>query len=142
MNILIQRMMRAAKLEPELYDEVKKDPAALGQALKVVLLSAACGGFGAISKLGLPAIIISIILGLISWYVWSVIIYWVGIKIFSESQNKIKVEDLLRVIGFSTSAGVIRIFAAIDSIQQLVFSLAAAWMPLAGCGRSWAGGRT
>ena len=44
--MLVERMIRAARLDPELYNEVERDPSATGQAFAVVLIVAVCGLFG------------------------------------------------------------------------------------------------
>ena len=40
------RMIRAAKLDVHLYEEVEADQAAMGQAMGVVILSSAAAGIG------------------------------------------------------------------------------------------------
>ena len=52
MNIFFQRMVRAAKLDASLYEEVEKDTKAMPQAMGVVLLSALAAGIGSVSKIG------------------------------------------------------------------------------------------
>jgi hypothetical protein len=48
----IARMIRAAKLEPHLYEEVKTDTYATSQALVVVLLSSLAASIGAFTHAG------------------------------------------------------------------------------------------
>lgn len=131
MNIFWQRIIRAAKLDATLYEEVEKDTKALPQAMGVVLLSAASAGIGSISKIGMGGIFIGAAIGLIAWYVWAMLTYWIGTKLLPEPQTKADLGELLRTIGFSSSPGIIRILGAIEAFQQLVFSLSAAWMLVA-----------
>lgn len=44
MNNLFERMIRAARLQPELYEEVEADREAIGQAAAVVVMSSAAAG--------------------------------------------------------------------------------------------------
>ena len=46
---LTERMIRAAKLDVNLYEEVEADKAAMGQAMGVVVLSSLAAGIGSIS---------------------------------------------------------------------------------------------
>ena len=46
MELLVNRMIRAAKLEPNLYEEVEADEGALEQAVAVVLISSLAAGIG------------------------------------------------------------------------------------------------
>ena len=47
---LTQRMIRAAKLDVNLYEEVEADPKSMGQAMTVVVLSAVAAGIGAAGR--------------------------------------------------------------------------------------------
>ena len=49
---MIDRMIRAAKLDIHLYEEVEADKGALGQAMGVVVLASIAGGFGSGSQGG------------------------------------------------------------------------------------------
>lgn len=131
MNILGKRIIRAAKLDLTLYEEVEKDAGALPQAMTVVLLSAAAAGIGSVSKIGIGGIFIGAVIGLIAWYAWAMLTYWVGVKLLPEPQTKSNLGELLRVIGFSSAPGLIRILGVIAGLQQLVFALSAAWMLVA-----------
>jgi hypothetical protein len=51
MNRYIHRMIRAARLEPALYEEVEADTGALGQAMGVVVLASLAAGIGGIGIL-------------------------------------------------------------------------------------------
>ena len=42
----VDRMIRAARLDPTLYEEVERDETATNQALLVVVLSSVCSGIG------------------------------------------------------------------------------------------------
>ena len=43
------RMLRAAKLDPQLYEEVEADQGAMGQATTVVVLSSVAAGIGSLA---------------------------------------------------------------------------------------------
>ena len=46
MSQFVDRMIRAAKLDVQVYEEVETDKNAMGQAVGVVLLSSLAGGIG------------------------------------------------------------------------------------------------
>ena len=131
MNIFWKRMVRAAKLDPSLYEEVEKDTRALPQAMAVVLLSAVAAGIGSVSKIGTGGIFAGAVVGLIAWYIWAMLTYLIGTKLLPEPDTRANLGELLRTIGFSSSPGLIRILGVIGGIERLVFSLAAAWMLVA-----------
>jgi len=128
MSDFFERMVRAAKLDPHLYEEVEADQNALGQAIGVVVLSSIAAGIGTFSKGGLGDIFLGSISALIGWFIWAYIIYLVGTKLLPEPQTKSDPGELLRTIGFSSSPGLIRIIGIIPGLTQLVFLLTAFWM--------------
>ncbi len=131
MNIFWQRIIRAVKLDSALYEEVERDTTALPQAMAVVVFSALAAGIGSISKIGVAGIIVGAIIGLLAWYVWAFLTYFIGTKLLPEPQTKSDLGELLRTIGFSSAPGLIRILAIFGGLQRLIFSFAAAWMLIA-----------
>ena len=131
MSNLLDRMIRAAKLDASLYEEVEADKSALGQAMGVVVLSSATAGFASIGISGISGIIIGTAAALLSWFVWAFITYYIGTNILPEPQTSADYSELLRTIGFSSSPGVIRILGIIPGLYQIVFFIASVWMLVA-----------
>lgn len=135
MSSLKDRMIRAAKLDASLYEEVEADTEAMRQAMGVVVLSSVAAGLGTITRGGFAGVIPSILLGtifaLISWFVWAYLTYFIGTKLLSEGQTKADLGELLRTIGFSSSPGLIRVLGVIPGLTGLVFFVASIWMLIA-----------
>jgi hypothetical protein len=131
MQNYIDRMVRAAKLDINLYEEVEADKGSMGQAMGVVVLSSIAAGIGSIGTIGIKGIIIGAITALISWYVWAYMTYFIGAKILPEPQTKADHGELLRTIGFSSSPGLIRVLAIIPGISGIIFAIASIWMLIA-----------
>jgi len=125
------RIIRAAKLDVSLYEEVEADKRALPQAMGVVVLSSVAAGLGSIERAGLSAILIGTIAALIGWYVWAYITYFIGVKLLPEPQTEADQGALLRTIGFSSSPGLMRILGIIPGLRWLVFLVASIWMLVA-----------
>ncbi|GAX60882.1 hypothetical protein SCALIN_C15_0023 [Candidatus Scalindua japonica] len=125
------RIIRAAKLDVHLYEEVESDKSAMRQAMVVVILSGLAYGIGSISRGGALGVSLGIVLGLAGWYIWAFIIYFIGTKLLPEHQTKSDVGELLRTLGFASAPGLIRVLGIFPAIQPLVFSLAAVWMLVA-----------
>ena len=131
MSTFIERMIRAAKLDVNLYEEVEADKTAMKQAMGVVVLSSVAAGIGTIAKGGLGGIFIGTIAALVGWYIWASLTYFIGTKWLPEPQTKADVGELLRTIGFSSSPGLIRVLGIIPGLGGLVFSAASIWMLVA-----------
>ena len=112
MSTFKDRMIRAAKLDVSLYEEVEADTGAMGQAMGVVVLSSIAAGVGVITRGGgagvIPSILLSTLFALIGWFVWAYLTYFIGTKFLPEPQTRANPGELLRTIGFSSSPGLIR----------------------------------
>ena len=124
-------MIRAAKLDVELYEEVEADQGAMREAMTVVVLSAVAAGIGNVANGGLPGIIVGTIGALAGWYVWAFLTYFIGTRFFPEPQTRADHGELLRTIGFSSAPGLIRVLGIIPGLTGLVFSVAGIWMLVA-----------
>ena len=131
MQTYLDRIVRAAKLDVNLYEEVEADKGAMSQAMGVVVLSSVAAGIGSIGQLGAKGVIIGAITALIAWYVWAYITYFIGVKILPEPQTKADHGELLRTIGFSSSPGLLRILAIIPGIGGIIFMITSVWMLVA-----------
>ena len=125
------RIIRAAKLDVALYEEVEADKSALGQAMGVVVLSSIAAGIGSTTKAGLLGMLMVVVVDLIGWYIWAYLTYLIGTKLLPEPQTKADHGELLRTIGFSSSPGLIRVLGVIPVLQGIVFPIAAVWMLVA-----------
>jgi len=128
MSSFKDRIIRAAKLDVNLYEEVEADKGAMGQAMGVVVLSSIAAGIGIVGRGGIGGILIGTIAALIGWYVWAYLTYFVGTKFFPEPQTKADHGELLRTIGFSSSPGLIRVLGIIPGLGSVVFLVASIWM--------------
>ncbi len=122
------RMIRAAKLDVHLYEEVEADKGALGQAMWVVVLSSIAAGVGSIARGGLGGILMGTITALVAWYLWACLTYFIGTRFLPEPQTRADVGELLRTIGFSSAPGFIRVLGIIPGLGKVVFLAASVWM--------------
>ena len=125
------RMIRAARLDVNLYEEVEADKTAMGQAMGVVVLSSVAAGIGTIARGGLGGIFFGTIAALVGWYIWASLTYFIGTKWLPEPQTKADIGELLRTIGFSSSPGLIRVLGIIPGLGGVVFLAASIWMLVA-----------
>ena len=126
-NLFINRVFRAIKIDIDLYEEVEKDKSATVQAGVVVVLSSLAAGVGAL-QLGASNFLLAPVLSLLSWYVWAYVIYFVGVKLFGDIKTKSNHGELLRTIGFSSAPGLIRIFGVTPELMTVTFIGSAFWM--------------
>jgi hypothetical protein len=127
---LFPRMLRAAKLESQLFEEVEADSTGTGQALlAVVLVSVATGiGHGISSIIQGEASFLGFISGLfwgiigslIVWFIFSLLTFWLGTSIFKGPDTKSTLGELMRTLGFAYSPGLLNIFSFIPFIGPII----------------------
>ncbi len=138
MNGLIDRMMRAAKLEPALYDEVEADTRATSQALLVVVLASIASGIGIglgglVTGGGTGGFIFGLIFGpilaIIGWFIWALLTYWIGVSVLKGTAT---LGELLRTMGFARSPGVLDILRFIPVLGVIIGVVVGIWTLMAG----------
>jgi hypothetical protein len=130
-SLLWIRVLRAVKLDPNLYEEVEADRTALGQASIVVILASLAAGIGGIGAAGIGGLFILTVAALISWYVWALLTYLIGAKLLPEPQTSADIGQMLRAIGFASAPGMIRVLGIIPGLAAVVGVIAAVWMLVA-----------
>jgi len=125
------RIIRAAKLDVHLYEEVENDKGAMGQAMGVVVLSSLAAGIGSLYQGGFGGLLMGTIAALIGWYIWAYLTYLIGTKLLPEPQTKADHGELLRTIGFSSAPGLIRVLGIIPGLTGIVFLVSSIWMLIA-----------
>jgi hypothetical protein len=131
MSSYTNRIIRAAKLDANLYEEVEADKGALGQAIGVVILSSFAAGLGSIAVAGISGILLGTISALIGWLIWAYVAYVIGTKVLPVPETKADYGELLRTTGFSSSPGLIRVLGIIPGLAGIVFLVAGIWMLVA-----------
>ncbi len=128
-----ERMIGAAKLDVQVYEEVEADTGATGQAMGVVLLSSLAGGVGSVGlgAGGLGGFVGGGIAALIGWAIWAFLTYIIGTRLLAEPQTRADVGELMRTLGFAQSPGLVRIVGILPGVGSLAVSIVSIWMLVA-----------
>jgi hypothetical protein len=124
-------MIRAAKLDVNLYEEVEADKQAMGQAMGVVVLASLAAGIGSVGTTGINGLLLGTVAALAGWFIWALITFYVGTKLLPESQTEADYGELLRTTGFSSSPGVLRILGVVPLLGSIIFVVCGIWMLVA-----------
>lgn len=128
---LVDRMVRAARLDTSLYEEVETDREALGQAMGVVALSSIAAGIGSVTEAGIGGIVVTTLASLIGWFVWAYLTYLIGTRFLPGARTQADLGELLRTIGFSSSPGVLQVLGVLSVLTEVIFLVAAIWTLIA-----------
>lgn len=127
MGNFTDRILRAAKLDVKLYEEVEADTGATRQAMAVVVLGSVAAGLGA-GRGSLTGILIGAVAALLGWFVWAYLTYWIGTRLLPEPQTRATHGELLRTIGFANSPGILRVLGVIPGLREIVFLAVGIWV--------------
>ena len=147
---LQSRIIRAARLDPTLYDEVAADPQAMLQAMLVVLLSAVATGI-AFGQGNIDLVVQGMVFALLGWWVTAYLAYFIGTKILherrpgpvpepridpltglpGEAEPTPRADGLLRAVGFASAPGILRMLGAIPEIALGILFVTTVWMIVA-----------
>jgi hypothetical protein len=128
MASLSERMIGAMQASVSTFEEVEKDPAALGQAVTVIAIAGIASLIGNIFRTGVAGGIIALVATLVGYAIWTVIVVIVGTKLMPEPATKADFAEGFRVIGFAASPGVFNILAIIPFLGPLISFFITLWM--------------
>ncbi len=131
MNKFANRVIRAMRLESDLYEEVEADRTATGQAMAVVILASIAGGIGSGGFASLQGVFFGTLAALSGWVIWAFVTYIVGTKILPTPQTRSNPGELLRTLGFANSPGLLSIFGLIPILGGLVRLAVLIWILVA-----------
>jgi hypothetical protein len=129
---MINRMIRAAMLDVNLYEEVEADTSLNQEALMAVILVSIAAGIGAFlgailgGSIGgaIGMLILMVIIGIISYYIWAYVTHFVGTNLF---QGTADVGELLRTLGYASAPRILSILSFIPCVGWLVALAGAVW---------------
>jgi len=103
------------------------------QAIVVVLMSSLATGVGALGPLNArPAALAAIsLLAFALWAAWSLLTLQIGTRILPSAATQADVGQLLRVTGFASAPGMLRVIGVVPGTTTIVFVVTMIWMLLA-----------
>jgi hypothetical protein len=137
MNVLFNRIMRAAMLDKDFYKEVESDTSLTQEALMIVVAVSVISGIGSFLGLlfvGKPgaaflALIVNSALGVANYYIWSYVTHFIGTNMFAGDATP---DELLRVLGYASAPRLLGVLGFIPCIGWLAALVGAIWALVAG----------
>jgi hypothetical protein len=127
---ILDRMIRAAKLDSGVYEDVEADPEAFGQAFGIVVVSGMATVVGITGRVDPSELISGFGLGILGLGAWSAIAYLVGTRLFPEPQTRSNWGELLRTTGFAAAPGMLSILGIIPVLTGFITFAVSIWILL------------
>jgi len=125
-------MVGAMKADVKTFQEIEADPAAIGQAVTVIVIAGVASLIGNVFRSGVFGGMMALILSLISYALWSLLVVLIGTKLMPEPSTKADFNEAFRVIGFTAASGVFNLLAIIPFLGPLISLVIAIWTLIIG----------
>ena len=128
---MIGRMLGAARLSSDTYEEVERDRGATLQALAIVILVTIASLVGELLRGEdievVSAVIVGIIGGVVSWALWALVTWIVGSTILKTEHTEANWGQLARCTGFAQTPRLLNVFAFVPVAGGLILLVAFLW---------------
>ena len=115
-------IVRSIKLDKTLYKENKNFGEAAIYFAGIIMILDGLAGAVAANTLIKTAIAMSGLTAIITWFVWALFIFVVGVKLFPDKETKVPFKKILIGVGFAHAPGILRVFAVTpDLIVPIIF---------------------
>ncbi len=115
-----ERVIGALKLDANTFEDIERDPAAMGQAIGVIAIAAVASGLANVWYGGISGIILGVITSLIGYALWATVVWLVGTKLMPDPATKADFPETFRVLGFAAAPGVLAIITIIPLLGWLL----------------------
>ena len=116
------------KLDKDLYKNSKNfGEAAIYFAGLIMILDGVAGAVAA-NTFVKTSIGISGITQILSWIVWSIFIYVIGVKIFPDRETNVPFKKVLIGVGYAHAPGLVRFFAVVPELVIPIIFLTQFWI--------------
>ena len=65
---------------------------------------------------------------ILTWFIWSILIFVIGVKLFPDKQTKVSFKKVLTAVGFAHAPGLLRFFAVTPDLMIPIIFLTQFWI--------------
>ena len=121
-------IVRSIKLDKTLYKDNKNfGEAAIYFAGLIVILGGIAGAVAANTVVKTP-IAMSGLTQILNWFVWTILIYVIGVKIFPDKSVKVPFKKILIGVGYASAPGLLRFFAVTPDLMIPIIIISQFWI--------------
>ena len=104
-------VFRSIKLDKSLYKDNKNFGEASIYFAGLIMILDGIAGAVAANTVVKTAVAMSGLTSILTWLVWAIFIYVIGVKLFPDKQTKVPFKKILIAVGFAHAPGLLRFFA-------------------------------
>ena len=121
-------IFKSIKLDKSLYTDSKNFGEASIYYAGIIMIMDGMAGAVAANSVIKTAIAMSGITAILTWFIWAIFIYVIGVKLFPDKQTKIPFKKVLTAVGFAHSPGLLRFFAVTPDLMVPIIFLTQFWI--------------
>lgn len=117
---IMQRLMRIARFDETVWEEIEHDEGADMEAAAVVIIAAFLSALGSgIASRGFIGVFVLSLLSvvLISWLLWSAVTMFVGTRLFDAETD---FREMARMLGYATAPAALGLLGAIPCLGAII----------------------
>ena len=121
-------IVRSIKLDKTLYKDNKNfGEAAIYFAGLIMILDGIAGAVAANTVIK-TSVAMSGLTAILTWFVWALFIFVVGVKLFPDKENKVPFKKILIGVGYAHAPGILRFFAVTPDLMIPIIFLTQFWI--------------
>tara|TARA_B100001057_G_scaffold488461_2_gene572853 strand:+ start:82 stop:624 length:543 start_codon:yes stop_codon:yes gene_type:complete len=121
-------IFKSLKLDKTLYSDNKNFGEAAIYFSGLIMILDGIAGAVAANTIIKTAVAMSGLTAILTWLVWGVFIYVIGVKLFPDKQTKASFKKVLTAVGFAHAPGLIRFFAVTPELMVPIIFLTQFWI--------------
>ena len=119
---------KSIKLDKTLYTDSKNFGEAAIYFSGLIMILDGIAGAVAANNIVKTAFAMSGLTAILTWLVWAMFIYVIGVKLFPDKQTKVSFKKVLTAVGFAHAPGLIRFFAVTPELMMPIIFLTQFWI--------------
>ena len=121
-------IFKSIKLDKTLYSDTKNFGEASIYFAGIIMILDGIAGAVAANTIIKTAIAMSGLTAILTWLVWAIFIYVIGVKLFPDKQTKVPFKKVLTAVGFAHAPGLLRFFAVTPNLMIPIIFLTQFWI--------------
>ena len=121
-------IFKSIKLDRSLYSDSKNFGEASIYFAGLIMILDGIAGAVAANTIIKTAVAMSGLTAIITWLVWAIFIYVIGVKLFPDKQTKVPFKKVLTAVGFAHAPGLLRFFAVTPNLMIPIIFLTQFWI--------------
>ena len=121
-------VFRSIKLDKSLYKDSKNFGEASIYFAGLIMILDGIAGAVAANTIIKTAIALSGLTSILTWFVWAIFIFVVGVKLFPDKETKAPFKKILIGVGFAHAPGLLRFFAVTPDLMIPIIFLTQFWI--------------